>query len=128
MSKVAGRPPKYRAEFCQIAEDFLATGKSLTQLATHLNVRVQTIHEWTKSKPPFSDSIKKGVEASQAWWEDVATRVAMNIPLKVNNAEHRVHNPAMMIFLMKNRFRATYGDQITVSAGEFDFEDEQSLV
>ena len=65
-----GRPTKYEEEFEDIAESFLASGKSITQLAKHLNVSKSTIYKWAEENTKFSDALSIGREFSQAHWED----------------------------------------------------------
>lgn len=65
-----GRPTKYSDEYLRVAEDFLATGKSVTQLARHLNVSKSTVYKWASENKSFSDALSIGREFSQAHWED----------------------------------------------------------
>lgn len=66
----AGRPSKYDAKFCQVAEDVLAEGYSEAVLAGDLNVCIDTITEWKKTHPEFSASIKRGRAKGARVWED----------------------------------------------------------
>lgn len=65
-----GRPTKYDDSFKQVAEDYLSQGKSITQLAKHLNVSKSTIYKWSDENKEFSDALNIGREFSQAHWED----------------------------------------------------------
>ena len=53
-----GRPTKYRPEYCQQVKDFMATGKSLTAYAGYIDVSRETVYEWERSIPAFSDAVK----------------------------------------------------------------------
>ena len=64
------RPTKYEEDFCQASIDFLADGKSITQLARMLNVAKSSIYLWADTYPEFSDALEQGRELSQAYWED----------------------------------------------------------
>ena len=64
------RPTKYKEEFLDIAESYLAKGKSVTQLARHLNVSKSTVYKWAEEHKKFSDALSIGKEFSQAHWED----------------------------------------------------------
>ena len=66
----AGRPSKYDDSFLSITEKYLAQGKSVTQLAKHLNVAKSTIYKWAEENKEFSDALNIGREFSQAHWED----------------------------------------------------------
>lgn len=69
MAKV-GRKPKYRREMCEIAKQSLADGYSKEATAGILRVNKDTLYQWIKDKPDFSDAIKQGEALSQRWWED----------------------------------------------------------
>ncbi len=67
----AGRPTKYRKEYCQMALDVMGDqGKSITQLARDLRVSKSTIYEWAENHSEFSDALDQAREWSQAHWED----------------------------------------------------------
>jgi DNA-binding XRE family transcriptional regulator len=53
-----GRPTLYDPSYCQIAIDFMAQGYSQTALAGHLSISKDTLYEWMKVHPEFSDAIK----------------------------------------------------------------------
>ena len=65
----AGRPTKYKDEYCQETIDFLAQGKSVTQLSAHLQVSKSTIYLWAEQNTEFSDALSRGQELSEAFWE-----------------------------------------------------------
>ena len=61
-----GRPTKYKPEFCQEADEYLKTvGKEQMHLpkiesfAIRLGVSKDSLYEWAKLYPEFSDSLKK---------------------------------------------------------------------
>ena len=89
-----GRPTKYKEEFCQLAEDLLSQGKSLIHLAKSCGVHRDSIHEWRKKHPSFSDSVKKGLELSELWWMDQAQ----------DNLHSKTFNAVLWYMNMKNRF------------------------
>lgn len=66
----AGRPTDYRPEYCEAVIEFGARGKSLAWMAAELDVVRDTIHEWMKVHPEFSDAMARARLKSQAWWED----------------------------------------------------------
>ncbi len=54
-----GRPTDYRPELCQIVVDIAKRGPStLVIIACELGVHRDTLHEWSKVHPEFSDAIK----------------------------------------------------------------------
>lgn len=64
----AGRPTKYRKEFCDKVPELMADGLSIEEVAAELGIVKSTLYEWTKSHVQFSNAIKKGEELSKAWW------------------------------------------------------------
>jgi len=78
-------------------------GKSDVVAALTLEICRDTFYRWLKDedKQGFSDTIKKGRASAQMFWED---KLQEGIYTKDINA-------TLMIFCMKNRFKADYGDQ-----------------
>lgn len=64
-----GRPTKYKEEYCQVAIDYLARGKSVTQLSAEIDVSKSTIYKWAEEHKAFSDALSRGQELSAAYWE-----------------------------------------------------------
>jgi orotate phosphoribosyltransferase-like protein len=91
-----GRPSKYKAEYCSKAVELFSDGRSIIQIAAELNVSRDTIYEWQKIHPEFSDSIKRGLTKSEAYWERMLQGAAAGL-VNVNSAA--------LIFLLKNRFQ-----------------------
>jgi hypothetical protein len=91
-----GRPSKYKKEYCSRAIELFSEGKSVIQIAAELNVSRDTVYEWQKVYPEFSDSIKKGMTKSEAYWEHLLQGAAAGL-VNVNSAA--------LIFLLKNRFQ-----------------------
>ena len=56
----AGRPTKYRKEFCVQAEKLCKKGFIDKEIADFFEVNVDTIYEWKKKHPEFSDALKSG--------------------------------------------------------------------
>ena len=92
----AGRPTKYRPEYCEIAESVLGEGYSQAVLAGELDVDEDTITNWKKEYPEFFGAIKRGSYKGQKFWEG----------LGISGASGQIDgfNSASWIFNMKNRF------------------------
>jgi orotate phosphoribosyltransferase-like protein len=103
-----GRPSKYRKEYCSKAIKLFSEGKSVIQIAAELNVSRDTIYEWQKTHSEFSDSIKRGMAKSEAYWEHLLQGAAAGL---VNI------NSAALIFLLKNRFQWTDRVDQNISGG-----------
>jgi hypothetical protein len=64
-----GRPTKYDPKFHP--KDFIEqskNGKTLAQIALTWDLNRDTIHEWKKKHPKFSDAVKKGRQFCEAWY------------------------------------------------------------
>jgi hypothetical protein len=66
MAKKEGRPTKYDPANNEAVEKFCKLGATDKELADLLNVNEDTVHEWKKVHPEFSESIKKGKEIADA--------------------------------------------------------------
>lgn len=53
-----------------MVQEWGALGKSRTWMAAQLDVSRETIYEWERSIPEFSDAITRAMAKSQAFWED----------------------------------------------------------
>jgi hypothetical protein len=58
--KTGGRPTKYKPSYPSQAYEYCLLGATDAELADQFEVNVDTIHEWKKKYPEFSDSIKRG--------------------------------------------------------------------
>lgn len=97
---MAGRPTKYDPKKNQAVIDLMSEGASIVEVAGLLDVVRSTIYDWIDPKsdqfiPEFSDTIKKGLNASQIWWEAQARK----------NLENKDFNATLWYMNMKNRFR-----------------------
>jgi len=64
------RPSKYKLEMCKKVISEMKVGASLCEVAATLGICRDTLNQWRKDKQKkeFSDTIKKGIELSEAWW------------------------------------------------------------
>jgi hypothetical protein len=123
-----GRPSKYQDEFPEQARKLCLLGA--TELADFFDVNVDTIHEWKKVHPEFSDSIKSGKMQADA---DVADRLYQRA-MGYEHPEVHISNyqglitqtpitkiyapdPTAAIFWLKNRQRSSWRDRQDVEMG-----------
>ena len=66
----AGRPTKYKPEMCDRLVQLMGDGLSKTAACAELGIRTETLYQWAKEKPEFSDAVKKAEEVCAHWWED----------------------------------------------------------
>jgi hypothetical protein len=65
-----GRPTAYLPEYCDQVVEFGKQGKSVAWIAAELQVHKDTLYEWVKVYPQFSDAFTRARLESQRWWED----------------------------------------------------------
>lgn len=90
------RPSKYKREYQEIMIEHLSKGFSFESYAAKINVCRDTLYEWVKVHPEFSDAKKRGEAKSLLFWEQ---KFIENIQFP------KTFNTTGWIFLMKNRFR-----------------------
>lgn len=103
-----GRPTKYRPKYCQMLIEHMTQGLSFESFSGVIEVNQDTLHEWVKVHPEFSDAKKLGFGKSQLVWEKMFMAGCMG---KLKN-----FSAAGTIFNMKNRFK--WRDQIDLSGGD----------
>lgn len=112
-SRPVGRPSDYRPEYCDKIIEFMGDGSSLTAFAASLGTHRDTIHEWAKVHPEFSDSKKAAEAVSEEWWERQGKNGL------INKYQGDNINSAVWIFTMKARFkwRDTDNQSIKIAQG-----------
>ena len=104
----AGRPTLYRPEFCEKLIKHMAKGLSFESFAAECEVCFDTLYEWVKVYPEFSEAKKEGTALSMKWWESL---------LALASAGERKHaNITGIIFALKNKFPAQYRDRVNIEA------------
>lgn len=106
----AGRPTLYKEEYCQELIDFMAKGYSYTAFAASIDVNLDSLYEWEKVHPKFSEAKKIAFGKCQLFWESMA----INYPF--TNPKTGGINTGLWVFNMKNRFKWT--DRTEVEAGD----------
>lgn len=84
-----GRPSDYKAFYCKAVVEFLSKGYSLAAFAGSIGVSRETVYEWGRSIPEFSDALAKAKAARTLYWErrlDVATKDARAVIFALRNA------------------------------------------
>ena len=64
-----GRPTSYRVGFCGRIIALMAGGRSLEGCASRLGVHPDSLYEWQKVHPEFSEAVRAGRAAATAFWE-----------------------------------------------------------
>lgn len=96
-----GRPSEYTDDACAVVIRMGAEGKSVVQMACELNVHRDTLYEWAKVHPAFSDAFTRARLLAQAWWEETGQ----------TNLATQGFNASLYAKIIGSRFKADYGDR-----------------
>jgi transposase len=99
----AGRPTKYKPEFCEIVIACGDEGKGKAEMARELEIHHSTFSAWQEEHPEFSAAVKEALFRSQAWWEGKGRQATFG--------EVQGFNATSYIFNMKNRFPDEWRDK-----------------
>lgn len=102
MSKI-GRPTKYAEEFCQKLIDHMSEGFTYEAFAGKVAVNLDTLYQWEKDYPSFSEAKKIGRAAQQSANEKLIQDIAKG---KIRNG-----NATAAIFILKNCHPKTWRDR-----------------
>lgn len=92
--KKRGAKTKYREEYCEQLVEHMAKGFSFESFAATVDVDRDTIYEWAKVHPEFSDAKKRGIVKSLLRFEALA----------LANMTNKNFNTTSWIYQMKCRF------------------------
>ena len=101
MSKPIGRPTKYTKDVNEVVLDLMDKGKSIVQVARHLNVARSTIYKWAEDNIDFSDTLTRAKDYSEAYWETEFQQMMYS----------RETQPQLVRLYMGNRFGWREQDQ-----------------
>ena len=65
----AGRPTKYKKEYCRRIVDAMSEGKSVLQFCAEQGVSKSSVYLWAQQHDEFSDALSRGKELGEAYWE-----------------------------------------------------------
>ena len=100
-----GRPSKYNPDMCAKALDIFKEGKSIRNVAAKLGIHRDTLYEYMKIHPEFSDTVSHGLDLAFAYLEDKLFELIEN-KSKYNKPEFNAVNMAL-----RTRFHEVYGDR-----------------
>lgn len=96
MTNPVGRPTKYCPSMCDDVVRVMRDGGSIAEVCAELGIIRDTFHIWREIHPEFSDSVKEGLDLSEAFWNRLGQDGA--------TGANRNANATFWIFNMKNRF------------------------
>lgn len=113
----AGRPTSYEERFCDLLIEHMAKGYSFESFASVTDTCKDTLYEWVKVYPQFSDARKKALDKNRFWWEKQAIENILNKEETEKDSEGNLRtvktsiNAPIWIFNMKNRFKDEWKDK-----------------
>ena len=103
----AGRPTKYRDEFCERVIAMGRYGASKAEMALELDIDYTTFLAWQQTHEEFSKAVKTAEQHSKGWWERLGRQATIG--------EVEGFNATSFIFNMKNRFKEDWRDRHDVN-------------
>jgi len=106
----AGRPTKYKKEYCDLLIDHMSKGFSFESFAGKVNTCKQTIYTWLDKNPEFVDAKKRATAKCLEFWEAAGIEGIFNRTDYDENGKPLVKkslNTGNYVFQMKNRFKWT---------------------
>jgi len=92
---MAGRPTKYSEDYCEQLIDHMSQGLSFDTFAGRIGVNPDSLYEWVKRHPAFSEAKKIGTGKRNFLVEQAFVASTMN------PGKHK-YNTAQMIYWTKN--------------------------
>lgn len=65
---MAGRPTKYTPEMCERIIEAGKEGQSIAEMASTLDVAIQTLYNWADEHPAFLDAFTRAQDESESYW------------------------------------------------------------
>lgn len=95
MPNPVGRPTKYKEEYCDMLIRHMESGLSFDSFAAVIKVNRDSLYEWVKVHPEFSDAQKEAYSQNLLFWEKIG----------ISGMVGRIpdFNATVWIFNMKNR-------------------------
>lgn len=117
------RPSTYQAKFCDQLVKHCEQGFSFESFAHRIGVSDRTLRNWRDQHSEFQEAYDRARTASLFFFEKLL------IQSLTGKSKSSKLNPALLIFTLKTRFSAIYGQPIMAKAptelidkpGSFDF-------
>ncbi len=106
----AGRPTKYKPEYCEMLVEHMSQGASATSFAAEIDIARSTINEWADAHPEFSEAVKRGKAKCAAWWEKTGRTQAID----------GKGNATLVIFGLKNMAGEDWRDKQEIEHSGLD--------
>lgn len=103
-----GRPTKYDPKYCDLLIKHMSQGMSFESFAGTIPCCFDTLYEWLKVHPEFSEAKRIGKGLELRWWEQILGGGASG---KVKN-----FNASATIFALKNKAPKLWRDRKEIEA------------
>lgn len=100
-----GRPSNYDPKHIDVMLKMASNGKSFAQVAAHLGVSQQSLWDWARMYPEFSEAMMRAKTLAQAYWEEWGEMGMQGVPGFNVNLWDKV---------TKARFREDYRERVEV--------------
>ena len=133
----AGAPTKYKEEYNDLAYKFCLLGATDEKLAVFFDVNPDTIHEWKKVHPKFSESIKRGkfvadAEVADSLYQrakgyshpEVDIKMFQGDIIETEVTKHYPPDTAAAIIWLKNRQPELWRDKQEVVNTNYNHDEE----
>lgn len=135
MEKAHGRPTKYKPEYDQMLIEHLTSGLSFPSFAGVVGVCFDTLYEWEKVHPSFSEAKKNGLAQNLLYWDKQALECIKDdvaYDEKGRPVASTKTNSTVLIFNLKNRFPKYWRDRSEVESSNTNIQinidaDDQEL-
>jgi hypothetical protein len=120
----AGRPTKYKEEYCGIAKNYALLGATDKELAVFFGVSEATINNWKLDYPEFLESITEGKEKADAMVAERLFERAMGYThpeekifnnqgeiVRAKTVKHYPPDTKAATFWLKNRQKEKWSDR-----------------
>jgi transposase-like protein len=97
-----GRPTLYDPAYCEKVIELGRIGKSVEQIAAHLNLSLRVLYLWRDTHEEFMHALEDAKTFEQAWWEEQASAYM------VENKESDKLNASLWSRSMAARFPKKY--------------------
>jgi hypothetical protein len=92
----AGRPSKYKPEFCDLVVQQMSQGYSAEACAGDMDISKETLYRWIREIPEFCDAVGRGMSLGRKFWEKIGIAGTLGQIQRFNSSTY--------MFLMRNRF------------------------
>lgn len=123
----AGRPSKYKPEYCQMLIEHMAKGYLYESFAGVVETCWDTLYDWEVAHPEFLEAKKEGLAKAMLHDEQLCETGIVGTKFLTDKNGKKVNiniNPTLLIFRLKNRYPKQYRDrQIVVHSEDENYPD-----